>query len=127
MKKIGLSIVGSMVILIGAVWLVDSAQTVEAYYETYQKLRETEHMSRGWVSRIIPASSYAIHTVHRLNGELVSVQFKYEPGDVQGDKPSCTVLESDDSRFAQYRCQPSGHSVVVRLQPNGEGEIVSNN
>lgn len=116
-----------MVILIGAVWLVDSAQTVEAYYETYQKLRETEHMSRGWVSRIIPASSYAIHTVHRLNGELVSGRFNYEPGDIQGDKPSCTVFESDDSQFAQYRCQRSGHSVVVRLQPNGEGQIVSNN
>lgn len=127
MKKIGLSIVGSMVILMGAVWLVDSAQTVESYYDTYQKLKETEHMSRGWVSRIIPASSYAIHTVHRLNGELVSVRFKYEPGDVKEDEPGCTVLEGDDPLLAQYRCQPSGHSVVVRLEPNGEGQIVSNN
>ena len=127
MKKIGLSIVGSMVILMGAVWLVDSAQTVESYYETYQKLKETEHMSRGWVSRIIPASSYAIHTVHRLNGELVSVRFKYEPGDVKEDEPGCTVIEGDDPLLAQYRCQQSGRSVVVRLEPNGEGQIVSNN
>ena len=127
MKKIGLSIVGSMVILMGAVWLVDSAQTVEFYYDTYQKLKETEHMSRGWVSRIIPASSYAIHTVHRLNGELVSVRFKYEPGDVKEDEPGCTVIEGDDPLLAQYRCQQFGRSVVVRLEPNGEGQIVSNN
>ncbi|NGZ97243.1 MAG: hypothetical protein CV089_14185 [Nitrospira sp. WS110] len=126
MKKIGLSIVGSMVIFMGAVWLVDSAQTVEFYYETYQKLKETEHMSRGWVSRIIPASSYAIHTVQWLNGELVSVRFKYEPGDAKEDEPSCTVLEGDDPQLTRYRCQLSGHSVVVQLEPNGEGQIVSN-
>lgn len=43
--KVGLSILGAMVILIGAVWLVDSAQTFESYYETYQKLKETEQKS----------------------------------------------------------------------------------
>ena len=127
MKKIVLCIVGSMVILMGAVWLVDSAQTVESYYDTHQKLKETEHMSRGWVSRVIPASSYAIHTVHRLNGELVSVRFKSEPGDAKEDEPSCTVLEGGDPQLTRYRCQPSGHSVVVQLQPNGEGQIISNN
>ncbi|NGZ02987.1 MAG: hypothetical protein CV090_08055 [Nitrospira sp. WS238] len=125
MKKVGLSILGAMVILIGAVWLVDQAQTFESYYETYQKLKETEQMSRGWVSRVIPASSYAIQTVHRLNGELVSVRFKYEPGDVKEAEPSCTVLKSDDPQLAQYQCQASGHSVVVWLESNGEGQIVS--
>lgn len=127
MMKVGLSILGAMVILIGAVWLVDSAQTFESYYETYQKLKETEQMSGGWVSRVIPASSYAIHTVHRLNGELVSVRFQYEPGDVKEAEPSCTVLVGDGLQLTRYRCQPSGHSVVVRLEPNGEGQIVSNN
>lgn len=126
MKKIGLSIVGFMVVLMGAVWLVDSAQTFESYYETYQKLKETEQISRGWVSRVIPSSSSAIHTVHRFNGELVSVRFKYEPGDVKEGESSCTVLEGDDPGLAQYRCQPFGQSVVVRLEPNGEGRIVSN-
>lgn len=126
MKKVGLSIVGSMVVLMGAVWLVDSAQTFESYYETYQKLKETEQISRGWVSSVIPTSSSEIHTVHRLNGELVSVRFKYEPGDLNEGEPSCTVLEGDDPWLAQYRCQPFDHSVVVQLEANGEGRIVAN-
>lgn len=126
MKPIWASVGGMVVVFTGAVWLVDSAQTFESYYETYQKLKETEQISRGWVSRVIPTSSSEIHTVHRLNGELVSVRFKYVLGDVKEGEPSCTVLEGDDPRLAQYRCQPSGHSIVVRLEPNGEGQIVSN-
>lgn len=59
------------IVFTGAVWFVDSAQTFESYYETYQKLKETERISRGWVSRVIPTSSYDIRAVHQLNGELV--------------------------------------------------------
>lgn len=126
MKSIWASVGGMVVVFTGAVWFVDSAQTFESYYETYQKLKETEQISRGWISRVIPTSSSEIHAIHRLNGELVSVRFRYEPGDVKEGEPSCNILKGDDPRLAEYRCQLSGHSVVVRLEPNGEGRIVDN-
>lgn len=125
MKSIWASVGGVVVVFTGAVWFVDLAQTFESYYETYQKLKETEQTSRGWVSHVIPTSSYDIHAIHQLNGELVSVRFKYEPGDVKEVESNCSVLAHEDPRLAQYRCQPSGHLVVVRLGPSGEGQMVS--
>ena len=127
MKKVGLSILGVMAVLVGTVWLVDQAQTFESYYETYDKLKETEQMSRAFVSRVIPESSYEIYTIHRFSGELVSVRFKYKPEDVKAVQSGCTAFAYDDPRIREYRCQPSSHSVVVRLEPNGEGLIVRNN
>lgn len=124
MKSIWASAGGVAVVFTGAVWFVDSAQTFESYYETYQKLKETERISRGWVSRVIPTSSYDIHAIHQLNGELVSVRFRFQPGDVKEVESSCSLFAHDDSRLAEYRCQLSGHSVVVRLEPSGEGRIV---
>jgi hypothetical protein len=125
MKSIWTGAGGAAVVFTGAVWFVDSAQTFDSYYETYQKLKETERISRGWVSRVIPTSSYDIHAIHQLNGELVSVRFRFQPEDVKEVESSCSVFAQDDSRFVEYRCQPSCHSVVVRLEPSGEGRIVS--
>lgn len=125
MKSIWASVGGVVVVFTGAVWLVDSAQTFESYYETYHKLKESEQMNRGWISRVIPTSSHDIYAIHQLNGELVSVRFKFQPGDVKEVESSCSAFPHDDHRIAGYRCQPSGHSVVVRLGLNGEGRIVS--
>lgn len=127
MRTVALALVGSMVVLIGAVWLADSAQTFESYYENYGKLKETEHMSRGWVSRVIPESSYNIHEVRRFTGELVAVRFKFQPGDVNKVESSCAISGHPDPKPEGYRCQLSGRSVVVHLEPSGEGRIVISN
>lgn len=124
MKSIWASAGGVAVIFTGAVWFVDSAQTFESYYETYQKLKETERISHGWISRVIPTSSYDIHAIHQLNGELVSARFRFQEGSVKEVESSCSIFAHDGSRLAEYRCQLSGHSVVVRLGPGGEGRIV---
>ena len=109
----------------GAVWLVDSVQTFESYYDTYQKLKETELMSRGWVSDVIPKSSYDIRETHRLDGGIVAVRFRFQPGDTKDIESGCTVLPQDDAMIRQYRCQPAAVPIVVRLEPNGQGQILA--
>lgn len=125
MRKVALSIVGSMVVLIGAVWLVDSAQTFESYYETYQKLNEAEHMSRGWISHVIPESSYDIREIRRFSGEVVAVRFKFQPRDTHGVDRNCRVITQSDDVLRQYQCQPAGDPIVLTLDPRGEGQILS--
>lgn len=120
-----LSVLGVIVVFTAAVWLVDAVQTVESYYETYQKLKETEVMSRGWVSRLIPTSSYDIRETRRLDGAIVAVRFRFQPGDPQDVASGCAVLPHDDPTIRQYQCHPTAKAVIVRLEPSGQGQILS--
>lgn len=124
MKSIWASVLGVIIVFTGAVWLVDSVQTFESYYDTYQKLKETELMSRGWISRVIPKSSYDIHETHRFDGGIVAVRFRFQPGDTQDIESSCTVLSHEGPTTRQYRCQPTANPIVVMLGPNGQGRIL---
>ncbi|OQW30041.1 MAG: hypothetical protein A4E19_10805 [Nitrospira sp. SG-bin1] len=124
MKSILISVVGAAAVFVGAVWLVDSLQTFESYYESYQKLEETELMSRGWISRVIPKSSYDIRETYRFDGATVAVRFRFQPGDIKDIESKCTVLPDGNSSTRQYRCQPAADTIVVRLEPNGRGQIL---
>jgi hypothetical protein len=125
MKKIGLSVLFAGAIFIGAVWLVDNAQTFESHYETYQKLKESELISQGWVSNVIPRSSFDIHETHRVSGGIVTVRFRFQPGDTRGMESRCTLLNTDDPTIRQYRCKEDVSTVVVRLEADGQGLILT--
>jgi hypothetical protein len=124
MKKIGggLLVVGA--VLMAAVWLVDNAQTFESHYDTYQKLKESELMSQGWVSHVIPNSSYDIQETHRVSGGIVTVRFRFQPEDTGDMESRCAILNSDDPTIRRYRCREDVAAVVVRLDANGQGQVL---
>lgn len=124
MKKIGggLLVVGA--VLMAAVWLVDNAQTFESHYDTYQNLKESELISQGWVSHVIPNSSYDIQETHRVSGGIVTVRFRFRPEDTGDMESRCTMLKSNDLMVRQYRCREDVAAVVVRLEANGEGQVL---
>lgn len=124
MRKIGVSLFVVGAVLVGAVWLVDSIGTFEAHYETYHKLIESESMSHGWVSHVIPKSSYDILETHRVSGGIVTVRFKFQPGDTQEMESSCAGLTTNDPMIKPYRCFHDGVPVVVRLETTGQGQIL---
>ncbi len=124
MKKIGGSLLIIGAVLLGAVWLVDNAQTFESHYDTYQKLKESELMTQGWVSHVIPGSSYDITETHRVSGGIVTVRFRFQPGDIGDMESRCTILDSNDSTIRRYRCREDVAAVVVRLDASGQGQIL---
>lgn len=124
MKKIGGSLLIIGAVLFGAVWLVDNAQTFESHYDTYEKLKESELMTQGWVSHVIPNSSYDIDETHRVSGGIVTVRFRFKPGDIGDMESRCAVLESNDSTIRRYRCREDVAAVVVRLDASGQGQIL---
>lgn len=123
MKKIGTSLLAAGAVLVGAVWLVDSVGTFESRYETYQQLTESELMTQGWVSHVIPKSSYDIVETHRVSGGIVAVRFKFQPGDTRDIETRCASLITDDSMIKPYRCRHDGVPVVVSLPATGQGQI----
>lgn len=124
MKKIGGSLLIIGAVLFGAVWLVDNAQTFESHYDSYQKLKESELMTQGWVSHVIPNSSYDINETHRVSGGIVTVRFRFQPGDIGDMESRCAILNSDDPTIRRYRCREDVAAVVVRLDANGQGQIL---
>jgi len=123
MKKIGASLLVVGAVLVGAVWLVDSIGTFESHYETYQALIESESMSQGWVSHVIPQSSYDIFETHRVGGGIVTVRFRFQPGDTKDIESRCAGLRTNDPMITPYRCLHDGVPVVVRLEATGQGQV----
>jgi len=123
MKTIGASLLVTGVILVGAVWLVDSIGTFESRYETHQQLIESEAMTQGWVSHVIPRSSSDIVETHRVSGGIVTVRFRFQPGDTKDIASRCTGLATNDPTSTSYRCLHDGVPVIVRLGAGGQGQI----
>jgi hypothetical protein len=123
MNKIGASLLVVGAVFVGAVWLVDNIGTFESHYETYQALIESESMSQGWVSHVIPKSSYDIVETHRVSGGIVAVRFKFQPGDTRDIETRCASLTTDNSMIRPYRCRHDGVPVVVSLPATGQGQI----
>ncbi|MFZ1804239.1 MAG: hypothetical protein WAU05_09970 [Nitrospira sp.] len=123
MKKIWASLLIVGAILVGAVWLVDSIGTFESHYETYQALIESESMTHGWVSHVIPKSSYDIFETHRVSGGIVTVRFRFQPGDTKDIESRCAGPTTNDPKITRYRCLHDGVPVVVRLEATGQGQV----
>lgn len=123
MKTNWTSILVAGVVLVGAVWFVDSIGTFEARYETYQQLVESETMTQGWVSRVIPKSAHDIVETHRVSGGIVTVQFRFQAGDMQDIASRCVALTADDPMLRSYRCLHEGVPVIVRLEATGRGQM----
>jgi hypothetical protein len=123
MKKIWASLLIVGAVLVGAVWLVDSIETFESHYETYQALIESESTSHGWVSHVIPKSSYDIFEIHRVSGGIVTVRFRFQPGDTKDIESRCAGLTTNDPMITPYRCLHDGVPVIVRLEGTGQGQV----
>lgn len=123
MKKIWASLLIVGAVLVGAVWLVDSIGTFESHYETYQALIESESMTHGWVSHVIPKSSYDIFETHRVSGGIVTVRFRFQPGDTKDIESRCAGPTTNDPKITRYRCLHDGVPVVVRLEATGQGQV----
>lgn len=123
MKTIGLSLLIAGAIFVGAVWLVDRIGTFESHYETYQTLVESETMTQGWVSHVIPKSAHDIVETHRVSGGIVTVQFRFQLGDTKDIESHCAGLTANDPMIMAYRCLHDGVPVIVRLAATGQGQI----
>jgi len=125
MKKIAATLFVVAALLVGAVWLIEYSEIFESHFETYQQLKESELIDKGWVPSVIPKSSYDIHETHKVDVGRVNVRFRFLPGDTKEIEASCTLASNSDTKSRNYRCKHGNDMVVVRLGADGKGEILS--
>lgn len=125
MKKIGAILFVVAALLAGAVRLMEYSETFDSHFETYQKLKESELIGKGWVPSIIPKSAYDIHERHKVDVASVYVSFRFQPDDTTEVEANCTIASSGDTKIRSYRCKHGDEMVLVRLSADGTGEILS--
>lgn len=125
MKKTGAILFVVAALLVGAVWLMEYSETFESHFETYQELKESELMNKGWVPSIIPKSAYNIYEKHKVDVGRVNVSFRFQPDDTKEIEENCTITNSSDTKIRSYRCKNGNDMVLVRLGTDGNGEILS--
>jgi hypothetical protein len=125
MKKIGAILFVVAVLLFGAIWLVGYSETFESHFETYQQLKESELINKGWVPDFIPKSAYDIDETHTVDAGRVNVRFRFLPGDTKEIETVCTLASNNDANTRYYRCKYENDMVVVRIRADGQGEILS--
>ncbi len=112
-------------VFVGGKWLFEYLETSESSFDTYQQLRESELIGKGWVPNFIPRSAHDIHERHKVDVGRVNVRFRFRPGDTKEIEANCTMVKTDDTNTKHYRCKHGDDIVVVRLGADGGGEILS--
>ncbi len=125
MKKVGAILFSVAALLVGAVWLMEYSETFESHFETYQQLKESELINKGWVPNIIPKSAYDIHERHKVDVGRVNVSFRFQPDDTKEIEANCTIASGSDPKIRSYRCKHGNDMVLVRLGADGNGEILN--
>ena len=125
MKKIVAILLAVLAILVVAVWLIGYSETYESHSETYQQLKESELIDKGWVPSFIPRSAYDIHEKHRVDVARVNVRFRFHPDDKKEIEASCTMMSNSVTKTQKYRCKHGTDMVVVTLEASGKGKILS--
>lgn len=124
--KIVLVVVLSLLALLASVALyLYSTERQESHFKTYQELRDSELMAKGWVPNFIPGSAYDIYEKHRVDEGRVNVKFRFVRGDTAQIEASCTRQIGDDPSVTLYKCGHRNEMVSVRLSEDGKGEIFS--
>jgi hypothetical protein len=125
-KRIVFAVVLSLLVLLASVTLYFSyTERQEAHFKTYQELRDSELMAKGWVPSFIPSSAYDIYEKHRVDEGRVDVKFRFARGDIAKIETSCTRQIGKDSSVTLYKCGHRNDMVSVRLSEDGKGEIFS--
>ena len=125
MKKTIAILFAIVTLLVVAAWLLGYSEKSASHFETYQQLKESELIDKGWVPRIIPKSSYDIHERHRVDVGRVNVKFRFKPGDTKEIEAGCIIVDNGDANIRTYRCNHGREMVIVKLADDGKGEIIS--
>jgi hypothetical protein len=104
---------------------MDQTEKQESHFNTYEALRRSELIGKGWVPSFIPRSAYDIYEKHRLDVGRVNVKFRFAPGDITPIEGTCARHASEERSVAFYKCKHGNDVVIVKLSEDGRGEIFS--
>jgi hypothetical protein len=92
-------------------------------FSTYDELRASGLIERGWVPEFLPRSAKDIEESHDLDTNRGWVSFKYKAGDTAAADQGCQLLhQTKEGR--KYLCPPfEMQTAILVLRADGTGSL----
>jgi hypothetical protein len=92
-------------------------------FGTYEELRASGLIERGWIPEQLPRSATAIEESHDIDTNLGSASFKYRVGDTAAADEGCQLLHKV-KEGRKYLCPPFGRqTTILVLRSDGTGLV----
>lgn len=104
-------------------YMFDGEQS-KAEFATYDDLKQSGYIEKGWLPYFLPKSSKNIIETHDIDTNTVKALFEYAVSDTQSVETECrekTIIENG----VEYRCEYEGSYLLIKLMNNGEGYLYS--
>lgn len=126
MKVIGLSVLGVLALVgVFAIGLFAIAhfENPESSFATYEELKASGLIERGWIPEYLPKSATEIRESHDIDTNSGWASFQYEVGDTAIADEGCQLLHNTPAG-RKYLCPPlEKQTLILVLRTDGTGSV----
>jgi len=117
---IGFALVGMFAV---GLFVFAHFQHPSSHFKTYEDLRDSGLIDKGWVPEYLPRSATDIEELHDIDTNQAWASFKYRAGDTAAADKGCQVLhQTNEGR--KYLCPPfERQTAILVLNTDGTGYV----
>lgn len=107
-------------------WLIlkyDGEQP-KSEFATYEELKKSGLIEKGWVPHFLPRSAKNIKEQHDIDTNWVNATFEYTLSDTYAVENECKNRIMIENGF-EFKCKYEGHFISIKLLNNGLGYLNS--
>jgi hypothetical protein len=105
------------------VFAVAHFENPSSRFSTYDELRASGLIERGWVPEFLPRSATDIEESHDLDTNRGWASFKYKAGDTVAADEGCKLLHRTNEG-SKYLCPPfEAQTAILVLRASGTGTL----
>ena len=121
MKNIFLIITSSALLITLSIIFIPYLEQSSAKFENYSDLIGSGLIEKGWVPKYIPKSATNIHEKHKLDSNIVEMDFNYDPNEIKVLLNSCKLVVKNNIG-KKFICPPfEGQTSILTLRNDGVG------
>ena len=98
----------------------DSFEVESEMYPNYEALESSGLIEKGWVPSFVTKSAVDIRINYLADALTVSIEFSFEPSDIDAITHACPMVASDE-----YQCEKQGFDILVNVSNGNLAKISS--
>lgn len=98
----------------------DSFEVESEMYPNYEALVSSGLIEKGWVPSFVPESAVDIRVNYLADALTVSIEFSFEPSDIDAIKDACPTVAVDE-----FQCEKQGFDILVKVSNGNLAKISS--
>lgn len=104
-------------------WFITSEENPRSYFATYDELKASDLIDKGWLPPFLPRSITEISETHSIDSSRVWATFRYDVRDHSEVERACRLVLKSPAG-AKYICPPfEKQTTVLILKVDGTGSL----